>query len=115
VPGGPAPTRHVEHRVCGADANPYLAAAAIIAAAHRGVRERVDPGPPVVGNGYAQATTVLATDWLRALDALENSAWAQSAFGASFLKVYLAIKRAEYRQFMSEVGAQDWRWYLNQA
>jgi glutamine synthetase len=115
VPGGPAPTRHVEHRVCGADANPYLAAAAIIAAAHRGVRERVDPGPPVVGNGYAQATTVLPNDWLRALDALENSAWAQSAFGASFLKVYLAIKRAEYRQFMSEVGAQDWRWYLNQA
>ncbi|MDQ6465395.1 glutamine synthetase [Paraburkholderia madseniana] len=31
------------------------------------------------------------------------------------LKVFLAIKRAEYRQFMGEVGEQDWRWYLNQA
>jgi hypothetical protein len=26
--------------------------------------------------------------------------------------VYLKVKRAEYRQFMAEVGEQDWRWYL---
>ncbi|WP_442964508.1 hypothetical protein [Pseudomonas sp. MMS21 TM103] len=29
--------------------------------------------------------------------------------------MYLAIKRAEYRQFMAEVGEQDWRWYLSNA
>ena len=29
VPGGPASSRHIEHRICGADANPYLAAAAL--------------------------------------------------------------------------------------
>jgi glutamine synthetase len=115
VPGGPADTRHIEHRVCGADANPYLAAAAIIAAAHHGIRELLDPGPPVEGNGYAAAETRLPTDWLSALNALERSEWARRAFGADFLKVYLAVKRAEYAQFMSEVGAQDWRWYLNQA
>jgi glutamine synthetase len=115
VPGGPADTRHIEHRVCGADANPYLAAAAIIAAAHRGIRERLDPGPPVEGNGYAAAKTLLPTDWLSALNALEHSEWARVAFGKEFLKVYLAVKRAEYAQFMSEVGAQDWCWYLNQA
>lgn len=115
VPGGPAPSRHVEHRVCGADANPYLAAAAILAASHYGVREKLDPGAPVEGNGYAQATSYLPTDWLSALDALERSAWARDVFGAAFLKVFLAIKRAEYRQFMGEVGEQDWRWYLHQA
>jgi glutamine synthetase len=115
VPGGPAPSRHVEHRVCGADANPYLAAAAIIAASHRGIRERLDPGAPIEGNGYAQADSLLPTDWLSALDALDASAWARDAFGPEFLKVYLAIKREEYRQYMGEVGEQDWRWYLNQA
>jgi glutamine synthetase len=47
VPGGPANSRHVEHRICGADANPYLAAAAILAAIHRGIREQLDPGAPV--------------------------------------------------------------------
>jgi len=115
VPGGPAPTRHVEHRICGADANPYLAAAAILAGIHRGIRENLDPGAPIEGNGYAQARERLPTDWQTSLKALEGSSWAREAFGADFLGVYLAVKRAEYRQFMGEVGEQDWRWYLHNA
>ncbi len=115
VPGGPANSRHIEHRICGADANPYLAAAAILAGIHRGIRENLDPGDPVEGNGYAQAKELLPTDWLTSLRALEQSSWARDAFGTAFLGVYLAVKRAEYRQFMSEVGEQDWRWYLTQA
>ena len=115
VPGGPAHTRHVEHRICGADANPYLAAAAILAGIHRGLREQLDPGEPVQGNGYAQAKQFLPTEWSASLHALEHSAWAREAFGAEFLRVYLAVKRAEYRQFMGEVGEQDWRWYLSNA
>ena len=115
VPGGPAPTRHIEHRICGADANPYLAAAAILAGIRHGIRGRLDPGAPVTGNGYAQATEFLPTDWLTALRALEGSDWAREAFGTEFLKVYLAIKQVEYAQFMAEVGEQDWRWFLAHA
>lgn len=115
VPGGPANTRHIEHRICGADANPYLAAAAILAGIHCGIDESIDPGDPVEGNGYAQATTLLPTDWLTSLQALERSRWARDALGGAFLDVYLAVKRAEYRQFMAEVSEQDWRWYLTQA
>jgi len=69
----------------------------------------------VQGNGYAQAKELLPTDWLTTLRALETSRWAPDAFGRQFLGVYLAVKRAEYRQFMGEVGEQDWRWYLHQA
>ena len=58
---------------------------------------------------------MLPTDWLTTLRALEASNWAREAFGSEFLGVYLAVKRAEYRQFMGEVGEQDWRWYLHQA
>ncbi|AEF21189.1 glutamine synthetase family protein [Pseudomonas fulva] len=115
VPGGPAVSRHIEHRICGADANPYLAAAAILAGIHHGIREQIDPGAAIVGNGYEQATEFLPTDWLTALRALEASTWAREALGEEFLKVFLAIKKTEYRQFMAEVGEQDWRWYLNHA
>ena len=62
-----------------------------------------------------QATEFLPTDWLTALRALEGSAWAREAFGAEFLKVYLAIKHVEYAQFTGEVGEQDWRWFLAHA
>nr|WP_288466700.1 glutamine synthetase family protein [uncultured Pseudomonas sp.] len=115
VPGGPAVSRHIEHRICGADANPYLAAAAILAGIHHGIREQIDPGAAIVGNGYEQATEFLPTDWLTALRSLEASTWAREALGEEFLKVFLAIKKTEYRQFMAEVGEQDWRWYLNHA
>ncbi|SDI74127.1 glutamine synthetase [Pseudomonas flavescens] len=115
VPGGPAVTRHIEHRICGADANPYLAAAAILAGIHRGIREELDPGEPIEGNGYAQAKALLPTDWLTSLRALQASSWAAEALGAEFLRVYLAVKGEEQRRFMAEVGEQDWRWYLNQA
>ena len=115
VPGGPAVSRHIEHRICGADANPYLAAAAILAGIHQGIREQIDPGAAIVGNGYEQASEFLPTDWLTALRALEASSWAREALGEEFLKVFLAIKKTEYRQFIGEVGEQDWRWYLNHA
>ena len=55
VPAGPPVSRHVEHRIAGADANLYLAVASVLGAAAQGLSERVDPGPPVEGNGYAQS------------------------------------------------------------
>lgn len=115
VPGGPAISRHIEHRICGADANPYLAAAAVLAGIHQGIAQQIDPGPAIQGNGYAQATEFLPTDWHTALLALEQSSWARQVLGADFLKVFLAIKRHEYQAFMGEVGEQDWRWYLTHA
>ncbi|SDU36132.1 glutamate--putrescine ligase [Pseudomonas pohangensis] len=115
VPGGPAVSRHIEHRICGADANPYLAAAAVLAGIHQGIRQQIDPGPAIHGNGYAQAKEFLPTDWHTALLALEQSGWAKDALGEDFLKVFLAIKRHEYQTFMAEVGEQDWRWYLTHA
>ena len=115
VPGGPANSRHVEHRICGADANPYLAAAAILAGIHHGIQNQIDPGEQIIGNGYEQVRESLPTDWLTALRTLEQSAWAKEALGADFLKIFLAIKWEEFRQFVGEVGEQDWRWYLTHA
>ena len=115
VPLGPPASRHVEHRICGADANPYLAAAAVLAAMHLGIRRQLDPGAAVVGNGYAQASEPLSLDWHSALDRLSQSEWARDRLGTRFLDIFLAVKRAEYRQFMGEVGQQDYDWYLHRA
>src|SRR3546814_12771444 len=52
IPAGPPPSRHVEHRACGADANPYLAVAAVLAGINHGIANKSDPGAAVVGNGY---------------------------------------------------------------
>ena len=115
IPGGPAASRHIEHRICGADANPYLAAAAVLAGIHTGIRQQLDPGAPTTGNGYAQGGAPIPTDWLGALQRLQQSQWARDSLGEDFLRVFLAIKWQEYREFMGEVGEQDWRWYLGHA
>jgi glutamine synthetase len=85
------------------------------AAIHAGIQQQIDPGAAITGNGYAQAKDFLPTDWLTALRALKQSAWAKEQLGGELLKVFLAIKHREYREFMGEVGEQDWRWYLTHA
>ncbi len=116
VPTGAPPTRHLEHRVAGADANPYLALAAVLAGIHKGIVEGLDPGEPVVGNGYASLPpAVLPTDWYRAVERTAGSAFLRDYLGSRTLEIYSAIKTAEIDRFMSQPGELDYAWYLRQA
>ncbi|HWT99663.1 MAG TPA: glutamine synthetase family protein [Terriglobales bacterium] len=118
VPAGPAHTRHVEHRVCGADANPYLAVAALLSGIHYGLTHRLKPGPAVVGNGYAHAQesgSKLPTNWFAALDLFEKSERMKDYFGPRFHHVFTAVKRAEQDRFFSRVTELDYAWYLRNA
>ncbi|MBM3521183.1 MAG: glutamine synthetase, partial [Alphaproteobacteria bacterium] len=49
VPAGAAAACHIEHRPSGADANPYLVMAAVVAGMHYGISEKIDPGAPISG------------------------------------------------------------------
>jgi glutamine synthetase len=116
VPSGPAPSRHVEHRVAGADANPYLVAALVLAGMLHGIEHELDPGPPVQGNGYAQAVPgELPTQWHAALERAAGSEFLRAALGAEFLEVFLAIKRQECEKFGALVTDRDYEWYLDTA
>lgn len=111
VPTGAPETRHLEHRVAGADANPYLAIAAVLAGIHEGIALQLDPGPPTEGNAYA-STSRLPADWPDALRRLRDSTCLAPYFGARFLKIYDAIKTAECRRFHARVTELDLDWYL---
>ena len=116
VPAGPPASRHVEHRVAGADANPYLVAALVLAGMQRGIESAVDPGPPVVGNGYEQAPPgALPTDWRAALERAADSEFLAAALGPEFLRIFLAIKRRECEKFGALVSDRDYEWYLDTA
>jgi glutamine synthetase len=113
VPAGPPASRHVEHRICGADANLYLAVAAVLGAAAHGMRERLDPGPPVEGNGYAQpGERTLPASWPEALKLAAKSEFLEETLGRDFLKIFLAIKNQECARFSGEVSELDYAWYL---
>jgi glutamine synthetase len=113
VPAGPAASRHVEHRIAGADANLYLAVATVLGGTARGMERHLDPGAPVAGNGYAEPPRqTLPRTWREALDAAERSDFLASTLSPEFLKVFLAIKQQEYQRFSAEVSELDYSWYL---
>lgn len=116
IPSGPPASRHVEHRICGADANPYLAVATVLAGMHHGIVNRIDPGAPVTGNGYELPTDpTLPLNWHAALDRCEASALLNGYLGADFVRVFMAVKRAECERFNSEPTELDYAWYLRLA
>ena len=113
IPSGPPATRHLEHRVAGADANPYLAIAAVLAGMHHGITHQLEPGAPITGNGYRDPGR-LVDDWPAALRRLRDSPFAASYLGR-FLPIYDAIKTTECRRFHARVSDLDLDWYLTRA
>jgi glutamine synthetase len=101
--------------VAGADANPYLVAALVLAGMLKGIDERLDPGSPVHGNGYEQAGRgSLPTQWQAALDRASASPFMRETLGP-FLDVFLAIKQHECEKFGALVSDRDYEWYLDTA
>ena len=118
VPAGPPPTRHVEHRVAGADANPYLTLATVLAAAHHGIVNKIDPGPAVTGNGYAaaeQSGEGFASNWFAAVDRFAANEVLRDYLGARFVDMFAAVKRTEQGRFFDVVTSLDYDWCLRNA
>lgn len=115
VTGGPPETRHLEQRVAGADVNPYLGLAVVIAGMLEGIERRLTPSPPIVGNGYAQVPPSLPRFWPEALRRARASDFLKRRLGERFTDIYLTIKEAECDRFFAEVSDRDIHWYLRLA
>ena len=118
IPVGAASSRRVEQRVAGADANPYLALAVVLAGAHHGLTQQLDPGEATTGDGYASATRAgsrLPTDWLAAIDRFDQSAVMRDYLGDAFVDLFVTVKRTEQERFDAVVTSLDYDWYLQGA
>jgi glutamine synthetase len=100
---GHGQSRRAECRIPGADVNPYLGFAALLAAGLDGVENQTDPGPELVGNAYEAAEAEPFPSTLgQAVGLWEGSGFARRAFGEEVFKHYLNYGRTEERLF-SEV------------
>jgi glutamine synthetase len=117
VPASTGKTRHIEQRVAGADANPYLALAALLAGVHHGLSNKIDPGPPTVGNGYAavEARDRLPANWFASVDRFERSQLMRDYLGSRFVDMFTSVKRTEQDRFYAVVSPLDYDWYLKNA
>ncbi len=97
---GHGQSRRVECRIPGADVNPYLGYAALLAAGLDGIENESDPGPELVGNAYEAGQAEPFPSTLReAVDLWEQSEFARAAFGDAAWRHYLNYGRTEQRLF----------------
>jgi glutamine synthetase len=97
---GHGQSRRVECRIPGADANPYLAMAALLAAGLDGIENKTDPGPELKGNAYEAGEAEAFPSSLReAVGLWEKSSFAKQAFGDMVHKHYLNYGQLEQGLF----------------
>jgi glutamine synthetase len=97
----------VECRMGGADLNPYLALAALVAAGIRGIEEKLELEPAFVGDAYNTESLREIPKTLReATDTLRSSAMLEEAFGADVIGHY--VHTAEWEQFEYDRRVTDW-------
>jgi glutamine synthetase len=112
VPAGGGAARRIEHRIAGAEANPYLVMAALLAGLHHGLTHRLTPTPPSTGNAGETADPEMPLKLWTALDRLEGSALMADYLGPRYPAAYATIKRAEFEAFMADVLPREYDWYL---
>jgi glutamine synthetase len=114
VPLSAPVARRVENRIAGADANPYLAIAASLAAGLAGLEEQLSPTEPVQGNGYDEAHGLPRT-FLEAHHRMAGSAHAARLMGADFVRAYLAVKALEHDSYLNHISEWERRYLAPQA
>jgi glutamine synthetase len=112
VPASDDAARRIEHRVAGADANPYLVIAAVLAGIHHGLENKLAPGEKHTGNAGAEIDESLPLTIWRALDAFENGKILPDYLGERYIAAYAEVKRAEFNDFMSVPSKREFDWYL---
>ena len=105
IPASPGVARRFEHRVAGADANPYLVLTAVLAAALEGIKAKAQPPAPFTGSSYEQDLPRLPTSWTDALLVFHNSDFVERTFGAAFRRAFVAAKKQEIDTFAEAVSA----------
>jgi len=113
VPTGVAENVRIEHRVAGADANPYLMLAAILVGIHHGITNQVDPGEPTEGNAYEQFEQVLPNNLRDALRILDDNEVLAKYIDSEYIDVFVACKEDELSQFESAISDLEYNWYLH--
>jgi glutamine synthetase len=99
----------VENRLPGADVNPYLALAAMIAAGLHGIENELELEPAFEGNAYESDKARVPHTLYAARDLFAGSAVARDAFGQEVVDHYLNRARIELEA--QEAAVTDWEKY----
>lgn len=114
IPESPSAARRIEHRVAGADANPYLLLAAVLAGIWHGIENTLSPPNPIEGNAWDQEidAPALPTTMDEAISVFDKSDVLSSYLTGEFKTLFLATKVQEWNEFAKRVTEFELETYL---
>ncbi|WP_268801083.1 glutamine synthetase family protein [Pseudomonas huanghezhanensis] len=115
IPASAPAARRVENRLPGADANPYLAIAASLAAGLHGIERELEPSEQLQGEFEVPDNLSLPCTLHAALERLKRSQLAKELFGSEFIEGYVASKTLELTSFFDEITPWERRVLAAQA
>ena len=105
---GTGKSQRIESRLPGADANPYLAYAAALAAGIDGIKNAIEPPPLFSGDAYQDdSAKSVPANLSEATDALEHSDMFRQAFGNDVVDHYVHFFRTEQRKYDEAVTSWE--------
>jgi glutamine synthetase len=115
IPAGSPSARRVENRLPGADANPYLALAASLAAGLAGMDEGLQPSEPVSpSDNAAHLPHALPRSFSDAHARMVASPHSRRLLGDAFVTGFCAVKAVEFESYQQEISAWERRFLLPQ-
>lgn len=112
VPAHAGPAARLEARMAGADANPYLLAAGILAGALAGLDAEREPAAPLAAEALAGEGASLPLSWAMAEQRFSEAAFATEWFGTAFVTAFSAVKRQERATLLARVPDIEYDAYL---
>jgi len=112
VPAGSHAARRLEHRVPGADANPYLLFAVLLSAILDGIEQNLSPGDPITGDGYSQEEAKLPEYMPDAVRLFSESDFIRNSLGDELQRIYTLTKQQELAEFRKRISLLEYQSYL---
>ncbi|MGH1367057.1 MAG: glutamine synthetase family protein [Maritimibacter sp.] len=112
LPEVSGPGARLEHRIAGADVNPYLVIAAVLGGMLHGWDTPDLPLPAPLDEDMNATSEPLSADWATAVAQFSESAIAAQVFGASYRDIYTAVRMDEISQLTTAISQIEYRTYL---
>ena len=115
IPASPSPATRIEHRVAGADSNPYLAVAALLAGVYLGIDRQYEAPPSISGNAWVedQDSACLPSHMAEAIAKFSESANVREILSTEFQFAFSEVKKQELAEFERRVTDFELETYLS--
>lgn len=113
IPASTEQNRRIEHRIAGADANPYFVLAAVLAGIHHGLEAEPEPGQAITREMDLSDSEVTIPQRLdAALELLRHGEVLPAYLGEEFIAAFATQRQGESDLYHAQVPDLDYAWYL---